>query len=133
MLILSIGLLIALFAVLSAEFVNGWTDAPNAIATVVSTGVMTPRQAVLMAVVFNTIGAMSGTAVAATVGKGIVVPAVLTVYSITATMISIIIWEFWQNGQYVELSALGVMMIVSLFCFVMLAQYLGKKMGIKEA
>lgn len=92
MVILTIGLLIALFAVLSAEFVNGWTDAPNAIATVVSTGVMTPRQAVLMAVVFNTIGAMSGTAVAATVGKGIVVPSVLTVYSITATMISIIIW-----------------------------------------
>ena len=48
-------------------------------------------------------------------------------------VISIVIWEFWQNGQYVELSALGVMMIVALFCFVMLAQYLGKKMGVKEA
>ena len=89
---ITIGLLIALFAVLAAEFVNGWTDAPNAIATVISTGVMTPRQAVLMAVLFNTIGAMAGTAVAATVGKGIVVPSALTVHTITATMVSIIAW-----------------------------------------
>ena len=43
---LTVGLAIALLAVLMAEFVNGWTDAPNAIATVVSTGVMTPRQAI---------------------------------------------------------------------------------------
>lgn len=89
---LSIGLLIALFAVLAAEFVNGWTDAPNAIATVVSTGVLTPRQAVIMAVVMNTIGAMSGTAVATTVAKGIVQPSALTTASITATMVSIIAW-----------------------------------------
>ncbi len=89
---LSVGLLIALFFVLAAEFVNGWTDAPNAIATVISTGVMTPRQAVVMAVIFNTIGAMSGTAVAATVGKGIVASSVLTVPAITATMVSIIGW-----------------------------------------
>ena len=61
---LTIGLSIALIAVLAAEFVNGWTDAPNAIATVISTGVMTPRQAVVMAVVMNTVGAMAGTAVA---------------------------------------------------------------------
>ena len=89
---LTIGLLIALFTVLAAEFVNGWTDAPNAIATVISTGVMSPRQAVLMAVVLNTVGAMAGTAVAATVGNGIVVPSALTLQSITATMLSIIAW-----------------------------------------
>ncbi len=89
---LTIGLAIALFAVLVAEFVNGWTDAPNAIATVVSTGVMTPRQAILMAVIMNTVGAMAGTAVAATVGKGIVAPSALTVPAITATMVSIIAW-----------------------------------------
>lgn len=92
MTVLTIGLLIALFAVLAAEFVNGWTDAPNAIATVISTGVMTPRQAVIMAVVLNTVGAMSGTAVAATVGKGIVESWALTLPSITATMVSIILW-----------------------------------------
>ena len=89
---LTIGLAIALFGVLAAEFVNGWTDAPNAIATVVSTGVMTARQAIAMAVVMNTVGAMAGTAVAATVGKGIVAPSALTVPAIAATMISIIGW-----------------------------------------
>lgn len=89
---LSIGLFIALAAVLAAEFINGWTDAPNAIATVVSTNVMTPRQAVVMAVVLNTAGAAAGTAVATTVGKGIVAPSALTLPAITATMVSIIGW-----------------------------------------
>jgi len=85
-------LLFALATVLMAEFVNGWTDAPNAIATAVSTGVMAPRTAILMAVLMNTAGAMSGTAVAATVGKGIVDPSSLTLHSITAAMISIVAW-----------------------------------------
>ena len=89
---LSIGLVITLLAVLAAEFVNGWTDAPNAIATVVSTGVMTARQAILMAVIMNTVGAMAGTAVAATVGKGIIVPSALTLPAITATMVAIVSW-----------------------------------------
>jgi PiT family inorganic phosphate transporter len=89
---LTIGLAFALFGVLAAEFVNGWTDAPNAIATVVSTGVMTARQAIVMAVAMNTVGAMAGTAVAATVGKGIVAPSALTVPAIAATMLSIIAW-----------------------------------------
>ncbi len=56
----------------------------------------------------------------------------ILLYSPGKEVVSIIIWEFWQNGQYVELSALGVMMIVSLFCFVMLAQYAAGKLGIKE-
>ena len=89
---LTLGVALALFAVLVAEFVNGWTDAPNAIATVVSTGVMTPRNAILMAVVLNTAGAMAGTAVAKTVGTGIVAPAALTIPAITATMVAIIAW-----------------------------------------
>lgn len=89
---LTLGLAIALFTVLAAEFVNGWTDAPNAIATVVSTGVMPVRLAIPMAVIMNVIGAMSGTAVAATVGKGIVDPSALTLPSITAAMLSIVAW-----------------------------------------
>ncbi len=89
---LTVGLVFALLTVLMAEFVNGWTDAPNAIATVVSTGVMTPRVAIAMAVIMNTVGAMAGTAVAATVGKGIVATSAMTLPSITAAMISIIIW-----------------------------------------
>lgn len=89
---MSFALILALTTVLMAEFVNGWTDAPNVIATVISSGVMSPRAAILMAVVMNTVGATSGTAVAATVGKGIVDPAALTLPSITSAMISIIAW-----------------------------------------
>ena len=89
---LTLGVAIALLAVLAAEFVNGWTDAPNAIATVVSTGVMTPRAAIAMAVIMNIIGAMAGTAVAMTVGKGIVASSALTIPAITAAMLAIIFW-----------------------------------------
>jgi len=89
---LTAGVVIALLAVLAAEFVNGWTDAPNAIATAVSTGVMTPRAAILMAVVLNTLGAMAGTAVATTVGQGIVTPDALTIPAITSTMVAIVAW-----------------------------------------
>ena len=48
-------------------------------------------------------------------------------------MLSILIWELWENGQYVELSALGVMFIIALFILVMLAQWVGSKFGIKES
>jgi PiT family inorganic phosphate transporter len=89
---ISLALIVALSTVLVAEFINGWTDAPNVIATVVSTGGMSVRSAIVMAVVLNTVGAMSGTAVAATVGKGIVAAEALTLPAITAAMIAIIAW-----------------------------------------
>src|SRR5690242_21556849 len=87
--VLSFALLLALGTVLIAEFVNGWTDAPNVIATVVSTGALSPRAAIVMAVMFNVVGAMGGTAVAATVGRGIVAPSAITLPAIIATMLSI--------------------------------------------
>jgi iron(III) transport system permease protein len=48
-------------------------------------------------------------------------------------VISILIWELWENGQYVELSALGVMFIIGLFFLVLVAQAIGKRFGIREA
>lgn len=54
---LTIPLVISIVLVLAAIFVNGWTDAPNAIATAVSTRCLTPRSAVALAVVFNALGA----------------------------------------------------------------------------
>lgn len=56
----------------------------------------------------------------------------ILLYSPGTEVISILIWELWENGQYVELSALGVMFIMMLFVLVMLAQLLGKKFGVKE-
>lgn len=56
----------------------------------------------------------------------------ILLYSPGTEVISIIIWELWENGQFVELSALGVLFILLLFVLVMVAQYVGKKFGIKE-
>lgn len=86
-------LIITLGLILYAEFVNGWTDAPNAIATVVSTRVLSPRNAVIMATVLNIAGAFAGTAVAATIGKGIVDSSVINLHTISAAMLGIIIWS----------------------------------------
>src|SRR5215218_10205662 len=56
----------------------------------------------------------------------------ILLYSPGTEVVSIMIWELWENGQYVELSALGVMFIVGLFVLVMIAQFIGKKFGISE-
>ena len=57
----------------------------------------------------------------------------ILLYSPGSEVVSVMIWELWQNGQAVELSALGVMLIVLLFALVMLAQLAGKRFGITEA
>ena len=56
----------------------------------------------------------------------------ILLYSPGTEVVSIMIWELWQNGQYVELSALGVMLIVALFFLVMLAQLASRRFGIAE-
>ncbi|HEY0866017.1 MAG TPA: inorganic phosphate transporter, partial [Fimbriimonas sp.] len=96
----SILLVFVLVLVLFAEFVNGATDAPNAIATVVATRALSPFQAVAMAAVLNALGAMSGTAVAATIGKDIVSPDVVNLATIAAAMVAIIFWSglAWRFG-----------------------------------
>ncbi len=97
---LTVTILIVLLLILWAEFVNGWTDAPNAIATVVATRVLAPMHAVGLAVVLNIAGALSGTAVAATIGKDIIRPEVVTPGLIGAAMVGIIIWSTlaWRFG-----------------------------------
>jgi iron(III) transport system permease protein len=57
----------------------------------------------------------------------------ILLYSPGTEVVSVMIWELWQNGQLAELSALGVMLIVLLFGLVMLAQFLGKRFGVAEA
>ena len=57
------------------EYINGFHDTANSIATVVATKVLTPRQAVVMAACTNLIGALWGTAVATTIASGLVDPA----------------------------------------------------------
>ena len=95
------GLLIfVLLLILGAEFVNGWTDAPNAIATVVSTRTLSPRTAVVVATSLNIVGAFFGKAVAATIGKGIIRTEAVDLVTVGAAMTAIIIWSVttWYFG-----------------------------------
>jgi PiT family inorganic phosphate transporter len=88
------GLIFVLFLILGAEFVNGWTDAPNAIATVVSTRALPPFLAVVMASIFNLAGVLlTGTAVAKTIGTGIVDPNVIDLTTVASAMLGIIVWS----------------------------------------
>ena len=75
------------------QFANGWTDAPNAIATVVSTRVLRPYPAVIMAAILNLVGALvTGTAVAKTVAEGIVSPDVVSLETIGAAVFAAALW-----------------------------------------
>jgi len=76
------------------DFVNGMNDAANAIATVVSTRVLSPRVAVLWAAFFNAVAAFGfGVAVANTIGKGIVDPAIVTPQLILGALVGAIVWS----------------------------------------
>lgn len=90
--------LVVLFAYLF-EFANGWTDAPNSIATVVSTRVLRPFHAVAMAGVLNLAGALFvGTAVAKTIATGIVDPKLVTLNTVAATLVAATLWAV--GAQY---------------------------------
>lgn len=80
------------------EFANGWTDAPNSIATVVSTRVLRPLQAVLMAGILNLLGALAGTAVAKTIASGIVDPQLVSLETIAAAVLGATLWAL--GAQY---------------------------------
>ncbi|UCG10133.1 MAG: inorganic phosphate transporter [Dehalococcoidia bacterium] len=72
--------------------VNGFNDAANAIAPTIGTHALSPRNALIIAVIANMIGAATGTAVARTIGKGILVPEAITYVTIIAALAAIIIW-----------------------------------------
>src|SRR6059058_4207513 len=82
------------------DFINGFHDTANAIATVVATRVLSPGRAVLMAGVLNFVGALSGTAVATTVGKGIIAPEQATQTMVASALVAAIIWNLvtWYYG-----------------------------------
>jgi inorganic phosphate transporter, PiT family len=91
----------AIAAALFFDFVDGFHDAANSIATVVGTRVLRPLQAVSIAAAANFTGPfVFGTAVAATVGKGIITPEFSTLYVIFAGLIGAIVWDLitWWFG-----------------------------------
>jgi inorganic phosphate transporter, PiT family len=86
---------------LAFDFINGFHDAANSIATVVSTRVLSPGKAVIWAAVFNFIAAFTfGTAVAKTVGSGLVDIRIVTFSVIFAALIGAIVWDLitWYYG-----------------------------------
>ena len=94
-----VGLLVIL--ALLFDFMNGFHDAANSIATVVSTGVLRPGQAVLFAAFFNFVAIfIFHLSVAATVGKGIVEPGIVDTHVVFGALLGAISWNFltWYYG-----------------------------------
>jgi PiT family inorganic phosphate transporter len=93
---------VVVFLALSFDFINGFHDTANAIATSVSTRALKPRIAVLMAAVMNFLGAMTFTGVAKTIGGGVADPSLLEngVYIVIAALIAAIAWNLitWWFG-----------------------------------
>lgn len=99
-----VGIVTVLLLVYWAESINGRTDAPNGVAMVVSTHVMSPMAAIAMAVVFNIIGAMMGTEVAKTIASGIVVESAVSLSTIAAVMIAVIVWGSYAGKKGLPIS-----------------------------
>lgn len=94
---------VALLVILAIlfDFMNGFHDAANSIATVVSTGVLRPGQAVLFAAFFNVVAIfVFHLSVAATVGKGIVIPGVVDTHVVFGALVGAISWNLvtWYYG-----------------------------------
>lgn len=82
------------------DFINGFHDTANAIATVVSTGVLPLRTAILLAALLNFVGALTGTAVASTIGKGIITADAISLVVVLAALTGAIFWNLftWYFG-----------------------------------
>ncbi len=93
-------LVLVVLLAIAFDYVNGFHDTANAIATSVATRALAPRHAILMATAFNFIGAFAGTAVANTIASGLVDDAAVTQVVIAAALIGAIAWNLitWQRG-----------------------------------
>lgn len=92
--------LLVLAAAIAFEYINGFHDSANAIATVVSTRVLTPRLAILLAACMNLLGALAGTQVAKTIYSGLVDPRAVTLATVLAALSGAILWGLftWWLG-----------------------------------
>ncbi|MEY4384816.1 MAG: hypothetical protein RLY20_99 [Verrucomicrobiota bacterium] len=93
-------ILIVILVALVFEYINGFHDTANSIATVVSTKVLSPRQAVMLAAVFNLLGALWGTAVAKTIASGIVDTQIVSSEVLVCALLGAIVWNLltWWFG-----------------------------------
>src|SRR5712692_7568822 len=93
-------LVVTIVVALGFDFTNGFHDTANAVATSVSTRALSPRMAVLIAAVANLAGAFVTTAVAKTVGKGIIDTGLATPQTVLAALLGAIAWNLftWWLG-----------------------------------
>jgi inorganic phosphate transporter, PiT family len=93
-------LIVVVLLAVAFDYINGFHDTANAIATSVATRALHPRHAILMATAFNFIGAFAGTAVAKTIGAGLVDEATTTQAVVAAALIGAIAWDLitWYLG-----------------------------------
>ncbi len=93
-------LILVVVVALVFDYINGFHDAANAIATVVSTGVLPVRTAVMLAGVLNFVGAITGTAVAKTIASGFADPMIVTQVVVLAALVGACIWNLltWWYG-----------------------------------
>ena len=93
-------LVVAVVLTLIFDYINGFHDAANAIATVVSTKALSPMTAVIYGGTLNLLGALMGTEVAATIGKGLVLSETITIHTILCTVTAAIVWNLitWYKG-----------------------------------
>jgi PiT family inorganic phosphate transporter len=93
-------LVLVVAAALAFDYINGFHDAANAVATVVSTGVLPMRTAVVLAAILNLLGALTGTAVAATIGTGLIQPHAVTQVVVLSALVGAIVWNLvtWYFG-----------------------------------
>ena len=101
-------LVLIVIAALGFGFSNGINDAANAIATAIGSRVLSPRNAVIMAAICNLAGTLSGALlgayVAKTIGKGIVMPEALTLYTVVAGVAAAIVWVLAATYRGIPLS-----------------------------
>jgi len=93
-------ILTVILVALVFEYINGFHDTANSIATVVATKVLTPRQAVVLAACTNLLGALWGTAVAKTIASGLVETSIVTSQILVCALLGAIIWNLitWWFG-----------------------------------
>src|SRR5438067_13723193 len=98
----SVGLLLILVVIfaLAFDYINGFHDTANAIATVVSTRVLSPRSAIIMAAILNFAGAFYSLKVAKTIASGLVDPKSATQTVVLAAIVGAIVWNLitWRFG-----------------------------------
>ncbi len=99
-----VALVLIIILSIGLGFANGFNDAANAIATAIGTRALTPRQAIMLAPIFNLLGAATGLAVAQTIGKGILIPEAISFTTVISGVAAVVIWTILATAYGMPVS-----------------------------